>query len=154
MSEELNLEKIQKLIDLAKKKNLSNFSYESKEVKIAFAFQDQRPVAAPLLPQSNITATPAAALANTTTPALPVDSVDLIEVKAPFVGTFYMAPSPDSPPYVRLGDRVKAGQVLGLVEAMKIMNEIESTIAGTIAEVCCENESFVEYGQVLFRLKK
>lgn len=77
----------------------------------------------------------------------------LIEVTSPFVGTFYSTPSPDSPVYVKKGDKVKKGQTLCIVEAMKIMNEIESDASGEIVDICVENESYVEFGQVLYRIK-
>lgn len=77
----------------------------------------------------------------------------LIEVKSPMVGTFYLSSSPESPPYVRVGDRVKKGDILCIVEAMKVMNEIEAEEDGEIIEVLASNESPVEYGQVLFRVK-
>ena len=74
------------------------------------------------------------------------------EVTAPIVGTFYASPSPDSPPFVKVGDRVKVGQVLCIIEAMKLMNEIEAEVAGTLVEVVVRNEDPVEYGQVLMRI--
>jgi acetyl-CoA carboxylase biotin carboxyl carrier protein len=74
-------------------------------------------------------------------------------VTSPFVGTFYRAPSPDSPPYVDVGTRVKKGQVLCIVEAMKLMNEIESEVEGVVAEVLVQNATPVEFGQGLFRIE-
>ena len=71
-------------------------------------------------------------------------------VKSPLVGTFYSASSPDSAPFVKVGDTVKKGQVLGIVEAMKMMNEIESEFDGIVKEIQIENEQVVEYGQPLF----
>lgn len=71
-------------------------------------------------------------------------------VKSPLVGTYYAASSPDSEPFVKVGDKVSKGQVLGIVEAMKLMNEIESDFAGTVTEVFVENGQSVEYGQPLF----
>jgi len=73
-------------------------------------------------------------------------------VKSPLVGTFYAAPSQDAAPYVKVGDTVKKGQVLAIVEAMKLMNEIESDFDGTVAEICVENGESVEYGKILFRI--
>ena len=75
-------------------------------------------------------------------------------VKSPLVGTFYSASSPDSAPFVKVGDTVKKGQVLGIVEAMKLMNEIESEFDGVVKEIQIENEQVVEYGQPLFKVKK
>jgi len=73
-----------------------------------------------------------------------------IEVKAPMVGTFYEAPSPDSPPYVEVGGTMHVGQVLCIIEAMKLMNEIKSEVKGKIVEKLVENAQPIEYGQVLF----
>ncbi len=73
-----------------------------------------------------------------------------VEIKSPMVGTFYAAPAPDAPPYVKVGDKVSVGQVVCIVEAMKLMNEIESEVSGSIAKVMVENAQPVEFGQVLF----
>lgn len=78
---------------------------------------------------------------------------DLHEVKSPMVGTFYRAPAPDAPPYVEVGDPVKKGQTLCILEAMKLMNELESEVAGVVREVAVENAEPVEFGQVLFRIE-
>jgi acetyl-CoA carboxylase biotin carboxyl carrier protein len=78
---------------------------------------------------------------------------ELREITSPFVGTFYSSPSPQKPVFVKVGDIIQAGKVLCIVEAMKVMNEIESDITGEIAEICVQNEDVVEYGQVLFRVK-
>lgn len=75
------------------------------------------------------------------------------QVKAPLVGTFYNAPSPDAEPYVKAGDRVQKGQILGIIEAMKLMNEIESEYDGVVEEILAVNEQMVEYGQPLFLIK-
>lgn len=74
-------------------------------------------------------------------------------VKAPIVGTFYSASSPDAPAYVKVGDRVKSGQVLCIIEAMKLMNEIEAEMDGTITEILVKNAEPVEYGQTLFMIE-
>ena len=82
------------------------------------------------------------------------DKSDGVVIKSPIVGTFYEAASPDSDPYVKVGDKVKEGQTLCIVEAMKIMNEIESEFSGTIQEIVAENGSPVEFDQPLFIIKK
>lgn len=74
-------------------------------------------------------------------------------IDAPIVGMFYAAPSPDAEPYVSVGDHVRKGQVVGIIEAMKLMNEIESDVEGTITEILVENGTAVEYGQPLFAVK-
>ncbi|HOL22626.1 MAG TPA: acetyl-CoA carboxylase biotin carboxyl carrier protein, partial [bacterium] len=78
---------------------------------------------------------------------------DVVYVKAPLVGTFYRAPSPESPPFVEVGSKVKKGDTLCIVEAMKVMNEIKSDYDGTVKEILVENGKSVEYGQVLFILQ-
>ncbi|MDT8341538.1 MAG: acetyl-CoA carboxylase biotin carboxyl carrier protein [Longimicrobiales bacterium] len=77
---------------------------------------------------------------------------NLVEVTSPMVGTFYSAPAPDAPAYVKVGQPVGVGDTLCIIEAMKLMNELESETAGTIAEICVQNAEPVEYGQVLFRI--
>lgn len=81
------------------------------------------------------------------------ETLSLNTVSAPLVGTFYNAPSPESEPFVRVGDRVSKGQVLGIVEAMKLMNEITSDYDGLVEKIFVENEGVVEYGQPLFAIK-
>jgi len=76
-----------------------------------------------------------------------------VDVESPMVGTFYRAPAPDAPPYVEVGDRVQKGQTLCILEAMKLMNELESEVAGTVREICLGNGDPVEYGQVLLRIE-
>ena len=117
------------------------------------------PVAAPLAPVAASAPNPVAPAqpaavetAPTPTPAPAASVPKGVEVVAPIVGTFYASPSPDSGPFVKTGDRVKVGQVLCIIEAMKLMNEIESEVAGTVVEVAVRNEDPVEYGQVLFRI--
>lgn len=80
----------------------------------------------------------------------PVADKKYIEIKSPMVGTFYSAPAPDAPPYTKVGERVSVGQVVCIIEAMKLMNEIESEVTGTVAKVLVENAHPVEFGQVLF----
>lgn len=78
---------------------------------------------------------------------------DLHEVESPMVGTFFRAPAPDAPAYVEVGDRIEQGQTLCILEAMKLMNELEADVSGTVREVCVENAEPVEYGEVLFRIE-
>ena len=76
-----------------------------------------------------------------------------VEIKSPMVGTFYRAPAPEAPSYVEVGSRIARGQTLCILEAMKLMNELESDVAGTVREICVDNGEPVEYGQVLFRIE-
>ena len=77
---------------------------------------------------------------------------NLVDVKSPMVGTFYRSPAPDAPSYVERGTRVNKGDTLCIIEAMKLMNEMESEVDGTVAEICVDNAVPIEYGQVLFRI--
>jgi len=97
-------------------------------------------VAAPVGPAGSVAAVASA-------PVTP-----LLEIKSPMVGTFYQSPEPAAQPYVKVGSRVNVGQVVCIIEAMKIMNEIESEVAGVIREVVAQNAQPVEFGQVLFRV--
>ncbi len=86
-------------------------------------------------------------------PAAPESpSANLVDVTSPMVGTFYRAPSPEAPPYVEVGAAVAAGDVLCVIEAMKLMNELECEVSGRIVEICADNAEPVDYGQLLFRV--
>ena len=88
-----------------------------------------------------------------TAPAAPAEDTNTTAVKSPIVGTFYESPSPGAPPFVNVGDRVKPGQVLCIIESMKLMNEIESEVAGTIVARLVESCQPVEYGATLFSVR-
>ena len=109
------------------------------------------PAPAPATPAAPSSA-PAASAPTETAPPESAATSRFAEVKAPIVGTFYEAPTPDAPPFVKVGDRVAAGTVLCIIEAMKLMNEIEAEVAGTLKEILVKNEDPVEYGQALFRI--
>jgi acetyl-CoA carboxylase biotin carboxyl carrier protein len=94
---------------------------------------------------------PVAAAGSPVAPAAAPPS-HLVEIKSPMVGTYYSAPEPGAEPYVKVGSRVATGQVVCIIEAMKIMNEIESEVAGVVREVLVENAQPVEFGQLLFRV--
>ncbi|MBI0445771.1 acetyl-CoA carboxylase biotin carboxyl carrier protein [Deinococcus sp. DB0503] len=121
------------------------------------------PVPAPSFQPAPVPAsTPAAAAPAAEPPATPAPAAEAAPeaparsastgtpVKAPIVGTFYAASSPDAPPYVKVGDKVQPGQVLCIIEAMKLMNEIEAEVSGTVREILVKNAEPVEYGQTLF----
>jgi len=86
-------------------------------------------------------------------PAVSPQTEQLVEIKSPIVGTFYATPSPDSEPYVEIGSHVDPQTVVGIIEAMKVMNEIKAETSGTIAEILVTNGQAVEYGQVLFKVR-
>lgn len=112
------------------------------------------PQAAPAQQVSGPGAAPAPAPAGSAPAAAPAPPAsNLVEVKSPMVGTFYRSPAPEAPSYVEVGSRVTRGQTLCILEAMKLMNELESDAAGVVREICVENGEPVEYGQVLFRIE-
>lgn len=114
-------------------------------------------LAPPMMLAGASVAPPPAGASPSVPPPPPVPRVDdpnVVSITSPFVGTFYRAPSPDAAPFVDVGSEIRPGQVLCIVEAMKLMNEIESEIAGTVIEVVGENGKPVEYGDVLFRVRK
>ena len=95
-----------------------------------------------------------ASAASAASAAAPVDDADSIDVTSPFVGTFYRAASPEAPSFVETGAVVRTGQTLCIVEAMKLMNEIEAEVSGTVTEIYVQNGKPIEFGQKLFRIKK
>jgi len=90
---------------------------------------------------------------STPPPSVPGSRSDLVEVTAPMVGTFYRAPGPEEPPFVEIGSRISVGQAVCILEAMKLMNELESEVSGEVIEILVDNGTPVEFGQVLMRLK-
>jgi len=109
---------------------------------------------APSVPApSSATAPPPAGASGPAAPAEAADA-DLFIVKSPIVGTYYEAPSPGTPPFVKIGDTVKEGQVLCIIEAMKLMNEIEAEVSGVLVKAFISNGSPVEYGLPLFGIRK
>ncbi len=119
--------------------------------KTALAFA-MAPAAAPAAAEPARAPSPPSA-----SPAADVEvrpAADLYEVKSPMVGTFYRAPAPEAPAYVEVGSTVTAGQTLCILEAMKLMNELESDVDGVVREILVDNADPVEYGQILFRVEK
>jgi acetyl-CoA carboxylase biotin carboxyl carrier protein len=151
---DLDLKQLRSLLRLLAKRNVSEFEFEDERVRIRLTRGDiargaaVATVAYPLAAQE-----PAAAPSPAPAPAAASES-DGVYVTSPFVGTFYRSPSPDAPPFVEVGSVVREGQTLCIVEAMKLMNEIEADAAGTIVEILGENGKSVEFGQKLFKLRK
>ena len=146
----MNLEKIAGLIKLVEESSLTEFSYKDTDVKISMSTLDNPPVIAG-------GAAPVLASAGAVAPAAEV-SIETEEdeefITSPIVGTFYSAAAPDIPAFVRVGDHVKSGQTVCILEAMKLMNEIQAEYDCEIEAVLVSNEQKVEYGQPLFRVKK
>ena len=165
----MKVEQVLQLIQAVSDSELTEFKYEEDGVKLSLKktgdkiVQVQAPAVAPAVVQ----AAPAVIPAPAPVPAAPAPAAEAPAadsaaeealpagnvVKSPLVGTFYAAPSEDAEPFVKVGDSVKEGQVLAIVEAMKLMNEIESDFTGTVAEILVENGEGVEYGQPLFVIR-
>jgi acetyl-CoA carboxylase biotin carboxyl carrier protein len=148
-----DLEKLTLLFDLLAEKDIAEFEHEEGGVRIRVARGAHIALGPPGQP---IGPSPAGVVApggvHTEAPEGP--GGDYVDVTSPFVGSFYRASSPDTPPFVEVGSVVRPGQALCIIEAMKLMNEIESECAGTVTEVFAQNGKSVEFGQRLFRIKK
>jgi acetyl-CoA carboxylase biotin carboxyl carrier protein len=156
----MNVDAIKQILDLVREHELTEFELEQGGVKLRVKKQGSAPPApAPAAPQ--MAPLPAAALASVATvpaaiaaTAAAVDELlELSVVTSPIVGTFYRSPDPSSPSFVEVGQRVKKGQTLCIIEAMKLMNEIESEYEGEIVKVYVENGQPVQYGERLFAVK-
>jgi acetyl-CoA carboxylase biotin carboxyl carrier protein len=153
----LDLDQLRALFDLLAEKDIGEFEHEEGGVRLRVARGARVPATAALPGAYGASSgAPAPALhagaaGESSDARVPADYVD---VTSPFVGSFYRAPAPDVPPFVEVGSVVVTGQTLCIIEAMKLMNEIEAECSGTIVEVFAQNGKSVEYGQRLFRIKK
>lgn len=156
----MDYQQILELVKEVSKAGLTNFEYTEGNIRIAMSCP--QPEEKIVVPASNLVLQEAAgAGGNTVETAVSAqqEPEQIVEekggnvVKSPLVGTFYAAPSEDAQPFVKVGDTVKKGQTLAIVEAMKLMNEIESEFDGVVTEILVENEDNVEYGQPLFRIQ-
>jgi|SRR5690606_12600420 len=148
----LNLDPIKELIELVSNSNIDEFELETENMKVAMRKLSAVPRAVPAAPVAEQAPAPVAAAPDGQ--AAPRDDDRFVQITAPMVGTFYRAPAPDAEPYVKVGDVVEVGQTLCIIEAMKLMNEIESEVRGRVTEILVENAEPVEYGQPLFVLEK
>jgi len=160
----MNLKELKELIEFLIEKDIAEFELERGDVKVRIKRAGEQTVvhqhgdprffavpAAPA-PATELGAAPAIP-APAAAPAEPKPEEGLHTVKSPIVGTFYEAPSPGAPPFVKAGDSVEVGQVLCIVEAMKLLNEIESDVAGEIVKKLASNGQPIEYGQELFVIR-
>ncbi len=161
----IDLEFLERLIRAIDESSLDSIEIERGGTRVRLAKTPdfgQAPMAAPVqmaaaLPAPAVApqapASPAAQVQESEAgPVEPAPTSTLVDIESPMVGTFYNAPAPDAPSYVDKGTRVDTGDTLCIIEAMKLMNELECEVAGTIVEICVENAQPVEYGQVLFRV--
>ncbi|MBC7363572.1 MAG: acetyl-CoA carboxylase biotin carboxyl carrier protein [Candidatus Aminicenantes bacterium] len=153
----MDYEELKKLINLLEEKNLSLFELEVEGFKIKLSRNVSGAVNStaafnPAMPTPPA-APPAAGTDQPGGTSAVAEDQSIYYITSPMVGTFYRAPSPTSPPFVDIGDTVKKGQTLCIIEAMKLMNEIESDVNGVVVDILVENGKPVEYGQKLFAIK-
>lgn len=154
----MKYDQVEKLIDAVSKSDLTAFCFEEEGVKLSLKKEEKTvviesqgmPAAATAGSQTVGSQTVGAAVSGATETVQPEAAGQV--VTSPLVGMFYAAPSEDAEDFVKVGDSVEVGQVLAIVEAMKLMNEIDSEFAGTVTEVLVQNGQAVEYGQPLFRI--
>ena len=156
----INVDELRQVLDLARDHELTELEIESEGFKIrirkggqVIVQQAPVPASAVAIPMRVALAAPPAGSAPDPAPAIDVD-MELAIVTAPIVGTFYRAPDPTAPAFVQPGDSVKKGQTLCIIEAMKMMNNIESEYEGTLAKVFVEDGQPVQYGERLFAIKR
>ncbi len=147
----MDLKEIKALIDLMQKNGLTAFEMEKDGFRISLAKETG------YAPAMAYAAPPAAPAAAVPAPAAPAEAAAPAasgkEIPSPMVGTFYSSPSPESPAFVKVGQKVTPDTVVCIIEAMKVMNEIKAEVSGTITEVAAENGQPVQFGQALFRYK-
>ena len=146
----MDIRKVKKLIELLDESGIAEIEITEGEESVRISrYSAHAPSAAPVAAAAAPVAAPAAAAAPAPAPAEVVDE-DGYEVTAPMVGTYYAASSPGAAPYVQVGDRVSEGDTLCIIEAMKMMNQIEADVAGVVKSIRIQNGEPVEFGQVLF----
>lgn len=146
----MKTEILKEIVKIAKDQGVAELKVVSKDFKVFVSFVAG---SAPVVHHTPVVHHASAPVAAAPVVAAAKAADSFHAVKSPFVGTFYASPSPGKPVYVKVGDKVKAGQTLCVLEAMKIMNEIDADVAGEIVEICVDNESLVEFGQPLFKIR-
>ncbi len=151
----MELKEIKELIKLVAESGVSEVEVERGDFKVSIKKVEEKTTiiqqaAAPVVHQVSVPAPAPAPVAAAPAVTTPASTGNLITIKSPMIGTYYKTPSPDKPAFVNVGDEIKVGQVLCIVEAMKLFNEIESEVSGKIVKILVENASPVEYDQPLF----
>ncbi|WP_315863459.1 acetyl-CoA carboxylase biotin carboxyl carrier protein [Thermosynechococcus sp. QKsg1] len=155
---ELDLNQVRELLLMFDQTSVTELNLKSGELELQLRKREQISGSAPVVvapaPASTVTPTPVPPPAVTPDlePTPPPANRKTVDVVAPMVGTFYRAPAPDEPPFVEVGDTVKKGQVVCIIEAMKLMNEIEAEVNGQVVEILVQNAEPIEYGQTLMRI--
>jgi acetyl-CoA carboxylase biotin carboxyl carrier protein len=152
---QLPLDQLKSLLKTLDEGGASEFEYEDEQIRIRVALpRGQAPIVTGAMLAPSAAHAPVAAPAATASSPRASEDASVVFITSPFVGTFYRAPSPEAEDFASVGATVKKGQTLCIVEAMKLMNEIESEYSGTVLEILVENGKSVEFGQKLFKIKK
>ena len=156
MTMQLDHEQLHRLLEALGESDIQEFRLEGDDFRLEIRRNlPAQTVMAPVMPAPVAAAAPVAASAEPASapPASTATRSDLLEVTAPMVGTFYRAPAPGEPPFVEVGTRINVGQAVCILEAMKLMNELESEVGGEVVEILGDNGTPVEFGQGLMRVK-
>lgn len=161
---DLSFNELRELVDALNQTDIAELTLQSSDFELTLRKPSAlRPEmiassAAPVMPMAPMPAPAAAVPASaestvSNTSATPADDPSLVEITAPMVGTFYRAPAPDEAMFVEVGDRITVGQTVCIIEAMKLMNELEAEVSGEIVDILVENAEPVEFGQALMRVR-
>ena len=149
----LNMDELRELAELVNEHGFTDFEFENANIRVRLSKMTATPIVHQAV-QPAQTAAPTATAAETAPTEAAAETQDLHKITSPIVGTFYRSPSPDKDPYVKEGDKVTPDAVVCIVEAMKLMNEIQAEVSGEVVEIYVENGQPVEYGQPLFGIRK
>ena len=153
----MDLKTIKQVIDLMKRSELSEFEFEEDGFKLRLSRESNNsvaPIIQSVAPVNPVAATPATLAPASSAEKEKAEDPDVETIKSPMVGTFYRAPSPDSANFSDVGKKVDVDSIVCIIEAMKVMNEIQAEVKGTITEILVEDGDAIEFGQPLFKYKK
>ncbi len=159
----VDFQELRELLSVIAKTDITEFTLKSDDFELTLrkdsvvSASESNLIAQEVLPTKTVEAPTAPVVESTAvTPesptSAPIDQKKWLDITSPMVGTFYRAPTPDDPPFVDIGDRITTGQTVCILEAMKLMNELEAEVAGQIVEILVQNGEPVEFGQVLMRV--
>ena len=155
MTMQLDQEQLHRLLEVLGESDIQEFRLEGDDFRLEIRRNlPGQAVMAPVMPAPVAAAVaPAAAEPASPPPAATATRSDLLEITAPMVGTFYRAPAPGEAPFIEVGNRIEVGQTVCILEAMKLMNELEAEVSGEVVEILVDNGTPVEFGQVLMRVR-
>lgn len=161
---DLDFNELRQLVTVLDQTDVAELTLKNSEFELTLRKYSSLAAAVPMVEAAAVPMAAAAPVAKSTTAepatvldsppvAAPIVDPNLLEITSPMVGTFYRAPAPDEPTFVNIGDRIQTGQTVCIIEAMKLMNELEAEVAGEVVEILVDNAEPVEFGQPLMRVK-